>query len=112
MVFNNPAGATIEGRIPRKEDNFSEDRYYSTIERVFVRFDPYKDYIQVTFPCESGILLKYSYEKLNEIAKNEVTLIDLIKNANDVEEVSTTPIYGSLKFSEEKEVYVVFNEHR
>lgn len=112
MEFYNPSQtATIEGRIPTKEDNFSEDRYYSNIENVFVRFDPLEKFIQVTFPCESEVVLKYSYDSLNELAKSNVTILDFIRNADNVEEVLESPTYRCVRFSTEKDIFIKYKEN-
>ena len=110
MKFRNPrADKIIEGRLPTKEDNFSEDRYYvDDIENVFVRFDPYEDYIRILFPCVSEIVFKIKNDVLAELAKKDVTLIELISACYNVEEVTTEPLYGLCPVSSDNnpQIYV------
>ena len=111
MKFRNPRGdKVIEGRLPTKEENFSDDRYYvDDIENVFVRFDPYNDYVRVLFPCLCEIVFKITPKALDELSKKEdVTLIDLISACYNVEEVSTKPSFGflPLSYDGDPEIYV------
>jgi len=112
MKFRNPAGTkTIEGRLPRPDEGFSEDRYYcDEIEKVFVRFDPYKDYIRVIFPCINEIELKIRIKDLEELAKKDVTILDLLKAAYNVEDVITKPAFDYIQFDEEFPYFIKFKK--
>ena len=104
MKFRNPrATKTIEGRLPKKEDNFSDDRFYcDNIQNVFVRFDPYPDYIRVTFPSSSDTELKILYPDMERLAaKNDVIILDLLQAADNIEEVIETPKPGYSYFSDD-----------
>ena len=110
MKFRNPSGDKfIEGRLPREDDNFSDDRYYvDDIENVFVRFDPHADYIRILFPAISEIEFKIKHNVMEELAEGEPTLIDLISACYNVEAVSDKPSYGFVALSSdgEPEIYV------
>ncbi|MBR6253506.1 MAG: hypothetical protein IKR04_06705 [Clostridia bacterium] len=112
MKFRNPrATMTIEGRLPTKEDNFSEDRFYcDDIQNIFVRFDPYKDYIRVIFPGVFETELKIKYPIMEELAKTDATILDIIKAAYNVEHVTTVPTYGYSFFGEGLNYYIKFKD--
>lgn len=110
MKFNNPAGQVIEGRLPTQEDNFYEDRYYSTVENVFIRFDPQKEYVKVIMPFISEFVLKITYEAMNELAKKNATLIDIISADNNVVDISKEPKYGYYIFSEDPDYFVLLKK--
>ncbi|MBR3280374.1 MAG: hypothetical protein IKI57_00820 [Clostridia bacterium] len=95
--------------MPREEDNFSEDRYYvDEIDRVFVRFDPYPDYLRIIFPAISEIEFKIKYDVMEELAKREPTLVELISACYNVEAVADKPTYGFIPLSSDgdPEIYV------
>ena len=110
MKFRNPrATMVIEGRLPTKEDNFSEDRFYcDSIQNIFVRFDPYKDYIRVTFPSVFDNELRIRYSVMEKLAKTDATILDLFKAAYNVVDVTTTPTYGYYFFGEGLNFYMKF----
>ena len=112
MKFRNPAATKIiEGRLPKANENFSDDRYYcDEIEGVFVRFDPYADHIRVLFPCVNEIALKIKIEDMEELAKKDVTILDLLKAAYNVEDVVTEPNYDYIPFDEELNYYIKFKK--
>ena len=112
MKFRNPrATKFIEGRLPRKEDNFTDDRFYcEDIENVFIRFDPYPDYIRVIFPSISDVELKIKYTVMDELAKTDPKILDLIKAAYNVEDVTTTPTYGYSHFSDDFNYYIKYKK--
>jgi hypothetical protein len=111
MWFRNPEQTMIiEGRLPRKDEHFSEDRFYTDIQNVFVRFDPYEDYIRVTFPGISSIELKLTYNAMNELAKRDASILDLIISAYNVDSISKTPKIGYHLFSELYVLFIRFND--
>ncbi len=108
MKFSNPRGdQTICSRLPKKEDNFSEDRYYTDIENVFVRFDPYKDYIQILFPSISEIEFRIKYDKMEELAKKNPSLLDLVFACYNVKAISKEPSLGTIPLELEKEYWFI-----
>ena len=108
MKFRNPRGdQIIEGRVPKKEDNFSEDRYYTDIENVFVRFDPYKDYIRIIFPSFSEIEFKIREAELEKLAKKDSSILDIIFACYNVREISKEPFIGTIPFEIDNECWFI-----
>ena len=101
MKFRNPrADRVIEGRLPKPEDNFYDDRYYTdNIDNVFVRYDPHPDFLKIIFPCSSEIVFKIEYSVMEELAKKDVSLKELISACYNVADVSDKPKYGYVAFS-------------
>jgi len=106
MKFHNPRGKFMEGRLPTKEDNFSEDRYYSDIDNVFVRFDPYKDHIKVIFPSINEIGLIYDISVMEELAKKDLSLYEFVSYANNIESVSRDYQQGYIPFSDDFDWFI------
>ncbi len=108
MKFRNPRGdKQIIGRLPQKEENFSEDRYYTDIENVFVRFDPYKNYIRILLPSVSEIEFKIKIDKMEELAEKDPSLLDIIFACYNVKGIFKDPTQGTIPLELAKDCWFI-----
>ena len=106
MKFRNPQGVTIESRLPKEDENFYEDRYYTDVENVFIRIDPHLSYLLVSFPSISDYVLVFDVETMSKLAMRDVTILELLKASKNIESVLDHYEMGYSRFSDDFNYYI------